>query len=54
MAKPPLDPVYPIVFFDALRVKICDEGLVKNKAVYVALAFNANGEKEILERRMLS
>jgi putative transposase len=44
----PLDPVYPIVFFDALRVKIRDEGLVKNKAVYVALAFNAEGEKEVL------
>src|SRR5208337_1742851 len=44
----PLDLVYPIVFFDALRVKIRDEGLVKNKAVYVALAFNANGEKEVL------
>jgi putative transposase len=44
----PLDPVYPIVFFDALRVKIRDESLVKNKAVYVALAFNANGEKEVL------
>jgi transposase-like protein len=29
----PLDPVYPVVFFDALRVKIRDEGLVKNKAV---------------------
>ena len=34
----PLDPVYPVVFFDALRVKIRDEGLVKNKAIYVALA----------------
>jgi transposase-like protein len=44
----PLDRVYPIVFFDALRVKIRDEGLVKNKAVYVALAYNANGEKEVL------
>jgi transposase-like protein len=44
----PLDPIYPIVFFDALRVKIRDEGLVKNKAVYVALAYNANGEKEVL------
>jgi putative transposase len=44
----PLDQVYPIVFFDALRVKIRDEGLVKNKAVYVALAFNAKGEKEVL------
>ena len=44
----PLDPVYPVVFFDALRVKIRDEGLVKNKAVYVALAFNTGGEKEVL------
>ena len=44
----PLDPVYPIVFCDALRVKIRDEGLVKNKAVYVALAYNGNGEKEVL------
>jgi putative transposase len=44
----PLDAIYPIVFFDALRVKIRDEGLVKNKAVYVALAYNANGEKEVL------
>src|SRR6478752_3097010 len=44
----PLDPVYPIVFFDALRVKIRDEGLVRNKAVYVALAYNGNGEKEVL------
>jgi putative transposase len=40
----PLDPVYPVVFFDALRVKIRDEGLVKNKAVYVALALNPAGE----------
>ena len=44
----PLDPVYPVVFFDALRVRIRDEGLVKNKAVYVALAFNTDGEKEVL------
>jgi putative transposase len=44
----PLDPVYPVVFFDALRVKIRDEGLVRNKAVYVALAFNNEGEKEVL------
>jgi transposase-like protein len=42
----PLDAVYPVVFFDALRVKIRDEGLVKNKAVYVAL--NPDGEKEVL------
>jgi len=44
----PLDPVYPVIFFDALRVKIRDEGLVRNKAVYVALALNGEGEKEVL------
>lgn len=44
----PLDRVYPVVFFDALRVKIRDEGVVRNKAVYVALAFTADGEKEVL------
>src|ERR1700746_968699 len=44
----PLEAVYPVVFFDALRVKIRDEGLVKNKAVYVALALNADGEKDVL------
>ena len=44
----PLDPVYPVVFFDAMRVKIRDEGLVKNKAVYVALALNPDGEKDVL------
>jgi hypothetical protein len=33
----PLEPMYPVVFFDALPVKIRDEGSVKNKAVYVAL-----------------
>jgi len=44
----PLDPLYPVIFFDALRVKIRDEGLVRNKAVYVALALNSEGEKEVL------
>ena len=44
----PLYPVYPVVFFDALRVKIRDEGLVRNKAVYLALALTAEGEKEVL------
>jgi len=32
----PLEPTYAIVFFDALRVKIRDEGVVRNKAVYLA------------------
>ena len=45
----PLDPLYPVIFFDALRVKIRDEGLVRNKAVYVAVpALNSDGEKEVL------
>ena len=44
----PLDAVYPVVFFDALRVKIRDEGLVRNKAVYVALAITGQGNKEVL------
>ena len=44
----PLEAVYPLIFFDALRVKIRDEGLVRNKAVYVALALNSEGEKEVL------
>ena len=44
----PLDAVYPVVFFDALRVKIRDEGLVKNKAVYIALGVTREGEREVL------
>jgi putative transposase len=44
----PLEPTYPLVFFDALRVKIRDEGLVRNKAIHVALGVRADGTKEIL------
>ena len=44
----PLEPVYPLVFFDALRVKIRDEGLVRNKAVHVALGVRPDGTKEVL------
>lgn len=44
----PLDAVYPLVFFDALRVKIRDEGLVRNKAVHIALGVRADGAEEIL------
>ena len=44
----PLEPLYPLVFFDALRVKIRDEGTVRNKAVYVALGVRADGRKEVL------
>ncbi|MBA9071680.1 hypothetical protein FHR71_005466 [Methylobacterium sp. RAS18] len=44
----PLEPVYPIVFFDALRIKVRDEGVVCNKAVHIALGVRADGSKEIL------
>jgi len=43
-----LDAVYPIVFMDALRVKIRDSGHVINKAVYMALGVNLDGHKEVL------
>lgn len=44
----PLEACYPLVFFDALRVKVRDEGLVRNKAVHIALGVRADGAKEIL------
>lgn len=44
----PLEAMYPIVYFDALRLKIRDEGTVKNKAVYLALGIRADGKKEVL------
>ena len=44
----PLDVCYPLVFFDAIRVKIRGEGFVRNKAVYIALAILPDGGKEIL------
>ncbi|MGI9386932.1 MAG: IS256 family transposase [Methyloligellaceae bacterium] len=44
----PLDALYPVIFFDCLRVKIRDEGIVRNKAVYLALGVRLDGCKEIL------
>jgi putative transposase len=44
----PLEALYPIVYFDALRLKIRDEGVVRNKAVYLALGIRADGRKEVL------
>jgi putative transposase len=44
----PLDASYPLIFFDALRVKIRDEGFVRNKAVYIALGVMPDGTKDIL------
>ncbi|MFN2602965.1 MAG: IS256 family transposase [Gemmatimonadaceae bacterium] len=44
----PLEALYPVVIFDALRVKIRDEGVVRNKAVYLALGITREGNKEVL------
>ncbi|WP_443101904.1 IS256 family transposase [Burkholderia sp. KJ006] len=44
----PLETMYPVVFFDALRVKIRDDGVVSNKAVYLALGIQADGQRDVL------
>ena len=44
----PLDALYPIVYLDALMVKIRDNGQVQNRAVYVALGVSRTGQKEVL------
>ena len=41
----PLEATYVAVAFDALRVKICDEGVVQNKAVYLALGVQLDGTR---------
>lgn len=44
----PLEAMYPVVFFDALRVKIRTDGVVSNKAVYLALGIQADGQRDVL------
>lgn len=44
----PLEPVYPIVYLDALMVKIRDAGHVRNRAIYVVIGVNMQGQKEVL------
>lgn len=44
----PLEPMYPVVFFDALRVKIREDAVVRNKAVYLALGVLPDSTREIL------
>ena len=44
----PLDPAYPLVFFDAIRAKSRDEWLFRNKAIHIALGARADGKKEVL------
>jgi len=44
----PLEAVYPIVYLDALVVKIRDSGHVRNRAIYVVIGVNLQGNKEVL------
>ena len=44
----PLESIYAIVYFDAVRVKIRDEGMVQNKAVYLAIGVTCAGYKQVL------
>ncbi len=44
----PLEQVYPVVFFDALRVKIREDAVVRSKAVYLALGVLPDGTRDIL------
>ena len=44
----PLDSVYPILYLDALQVKVKDQGRVSNKAIYLAIGVNLSGIKEVL------
>src|SRR5437016_4849658 len=44
----PLDPIYPIVYLDALFVKMRHEGRVENRAVFVGIGVSQEGTKEVL------
>jgi putative transposase len=44
----PLDPVYPIIYLDALMVKMRHEGRVENRAVFVAIGVTLTGQKDVL------
>ena len=44
----PLEPMCPVIFFDALRVKIRDDAVVRNKAVYLALGVLPDGTRDVL------
>jgi transposase-like protein len=44
----PLETIYPVIFFDALRVKIREDNVVRNKAVYLALGVRTDGSRDIL------
>lgn len=52
MAVRPLERVYPIVYLDCIVVKVREDKRIINKAVYLALAFNTEGQKELLDMWM--
>lgn len=44
----PLDKLYPIIYMDALQVKIRDGAQLRNKAIYLVIGINLHGVKEVL------
>jgi putative transposase len=44
----PLDPVYPILYLDAIVVKVRTDGRVRNRPVYIAMAVDLDGRKQVL------
>jgi putative transposase len=44
----PLDRIYPMVYLDALYVKVRDAGHIRNRAIYVAIGVTLKGNKEVL------
>jgi hypothetical protein len=47
----PLEEVYPIVYLDAMMVKMRDNGQVQNQAIYVVLGVDLSGQKEVPLRK---
>ena len=44
----PLDEVYPVIYLDALQIKVRDDGRISNRAFYLAIGVNMSGLKEVL------
>ena len=47
-SKVPLESVYPVMWLDAMRFKVCEHGKVVSKAVYNILGVNRDGDKQVL------
>lgn len=50
----PLEPMYPVVFFDVMRVKIREDAVARNKAIYLGLGVLPDGTMNILGLRIES